>query len=72
MIQLYIYIYLFFFKFFSHLDYYRILSSIPCAIHWVLVGYLLYIEQGVHVNPKIPIYSLPQSFPLVAIFLSEV
>ena len=26
------YMYLFFFKFFSHLGYYRMLSRIPCAI----------------------------------------
>ena len=31
-IQLYIYMYLFFLKFFSHLGYYRILSTFPCAI----------------------------------------
>ena len=31
-IQLYTYMYLFFFKFFSHLGYYRILSRVPCAI----------------------------------------
>ena len=28
----YIYVYVFFFKYFSHLAYYRILSKIPCAI----------------------------------------
>ena len=28
-IQLYIYMYLFFFKFFSHLGYYRVLSRVP-------------------------------------------
>ena len=30
--QLYIYMYLFFFRFFSHIGYYRILSRVPCAI----------------------------------------
>ena len=35
-IQLYIYMYLFFFKFFSHLGYYRILSRVPCAILLVI------------------------------------
>ena len=34
-IQLYIHMYLFFFKFFSYLGYYRILSSISCAIYTV-------------------------------------
>ena len=37
---LYIYMYLLVFKFFSHLAYYRVLSRVPCAIQWVLVGYL--------------------------------
>lgn len=31
-IQLHIYIYLIFFKFFSYLDYYRVLSKVPFAI----------------------------------------
>ena len=37
--------YLFFFKFFSHLCYYRILSRVPCAIQKVLAIYLLTIEK---------------------------
>ena len=32
MIQLYKYVYLFFFKLFSHLGYYRVLSRVPCAV----------------------------------------
>ena len=39
-IQLYIYIYLFFFRFFSHIVYQRILSRVPCVIHYTIVGYL--------------------------------
>ena len=31
-IQIHTYMYLFFFRFFSHLGYYRILSSVPCAV----------------------------------------
>ena len=31
-IQLYIYMYLFFFKLFSHLGYYRILSRVPLLV----------------------------------------
>ena len=30
--QFYIYMYLFFFKFFSNIGYYRVLSRVPCAI----------------------------------------
>ena len=42
-IQLCMCIYLFFFRFFSHLGYYRILSIVPCAIQQFLVVYLFYI-----------------------------
>ena len=45
-IQLYIYMYSFFFKFFSHLGYYRILSEVSCAIQQVLVGYSLAFLGG--------------------------
>ena len=41
-IQLYIHIYLFFFRFFSHIGYYRVLNRVPCAIQQVLVDYLFY------------------------------
>ena len=37
---IHLHIYLFFFKFFFHLGYYRILNSVPCAIQYILVGYL--------------------------------
>ena len=39
-IHVYIHVQPFFFKLFSHLGYYRILRSNPCAIQQVLVGYL--------------------------------
>ena len=42
-IQLYVYIQPFFFRLFSHIGYYRILSRVPCAVQQVLVGYLFYI-----------------------------
>ena len=38
--QLSVYTCLLFFKFFSHLCYYRALSRVPCALQEVLVGYL--------------------------------
>ena len=64
-VRFYIYMYLFFFKFFSHLGYYRILSRVPCAIQQVLVGYLFEIQQCVHVNPNLPISPYLPPFPLV-------
>ena len=36
-IQLYIYMYLFFFKFFSQLGCYRIVSRVPCAVQYSLL-----------------------------------
>ena len=63
MIQSYIYMYLFFFKFFSHLGYYRILTRVPCAIQQVLVGYLFHIQQWECVNPKLPVYPSHPPFP---------
>ena len=36
-IQLHIYMYLFFFKFFSHLGYYRILSSVTVGPGWLSI-----------------------------------
>ena len=62
-IQLYIQIYLLFFQLFSHLGYYRVLSKVPCSILQVLVDYLFYRQQCVHVNPKLSIYLSPQPFP---------
>ena len=41
------YIYSLFFRFFSHIDYHRILSRVPCAIPQVLFVYLSYIQQCV-------------------------
>ena len=38
--QLNCYVYLFFFRFFSHIVYYRVMSTVPRAIQWVLVDYL--------------------------------
>ena len=58
-IQSYIHIYPFFFRFFSHIGYYRILSRVPCALQQVLVDYLFYTQQCVHVNPKLLIYPSP-------------
>ena len=62
MIKFYIYVYPFFFRFFSHINYYRILSRVPWAIQQVFVDYLFYIQQCVSVpNPNL---SLLQCFPL--------
>ena len=58
----YMYICAFFFRFFSHIDYYEILSRVPCTIQWVLVGCLFYGD----VYMLIPNSSLvpPPTFPL--------
>ena len=41
--QLYIYTYPLFCRIFSHIDYYRVLSRVPCAIQEVFIRYLFYI-----------------------------
>ena len=58
-----LYIYPFLFRFFSHIDYYSVLSSFPYAIQQVLITYLFYIWQCVYVNPNCLIYPSSQ-FPL--------
>ena len=42
-IQLYAYMYSLFLVFFSHVGWYRILNTVSCAIHSVLVGYMFYV-----------------------------
>ena len=49
-------IYPLFFRFFCHIDHYRVLSRVPCAIQWVLISYLFYIQQCVYVSRSHPIY----------------
>ena len=57
--QLYIYIYLLFFGFPSHLGHQRALSRVPCALQQVLISYLFYTQQCIHVNPNLPIHPTP-------------
>ena len=40
-----LYIYPLFFRLFSHIGHYRVLSSVPCAIQQDLISYLFYILQ---------------------------
>ena len=42
--QLYIHIHLFFFRFFSQLGYYRVLSRATCTLQQLLVDYLFYMQ----------------------------
>ena len=60
--------YLYFFKFFSHLDYYRVLSNLPYAIQQVLVGCFKYS----HVYKSIPKSQLiPPHYPASLVILSS-
>ena len=52
------FIYLFF-RFFSLIGYYKILSKVACAKQQVLVNYLCYIQQFVCVKPKLIISLSP-------------
>ena len=58
-----LYIYPLFFRFFSHIGHYRVLSRGPCAIQQVLISYLFYIQQCVYFNPNLPIYPSPTLHP---------
>ena len=51
--QLYVYIYPLFFGFPSHLGHHTALSRVPCAIQSVLISYLFYTQQHIHVNPNL-------------------
>ena len=54
--QPYTYSYPSFFRFFSHIGYYRILSRVPCAIRQVLISYLFYFlaTAARHVGSQFP------------------
>ena len=55
----------FFPRFFPFLiDYYKVLSVVPCTLQQVFVGYLFYILQCVYVNPILLIQS-PNPSPSV-------
>ena len=56
---LYIHIYPLFFRFYSHIGHYRVLSRVPCAVQQILISYLFYIQQCVYVSPNLPIYPSP-------------
>ena len=46
MIQLYIYMYTIFFRFFFHIDYYRILSRIPGSIQYVMLVFITPVKSN--------------------------
>ena len=59
MIQLYIYTHPFFFRFFSHVDYHRILGRVPCAVQQVPIGQPFHIPQYAYANPKTSVHPSP-------------
>ena len=68
--QLYIHIYPRFFRFFSHIGHYRVLSLVHCALQQVLTGYRIYFTYS-SVYMSIPPSSLPPTpaYPIVTISL---
>ena len=60
-----------FFRFFSHIDHYRVLSRVPCAIQQVLISYLFYIQQCVYVNPNLTVYPSPPNQLFSMLFLKQ-
>lgn len=67
MIPLYTYMEPFFFTLFPHKGRYRVLSRVPWTAQWVLVEYLLYIQECAHVTPRLPMCPSTHPFPLVTI-----
>ena len=63
--QLHMYVYLlsffFFLRFFFHIGHYRVLSRVPCTIHWVPISYIscyyVYVSSSLLTYPPPP-YSL--------------
>ena len=55
--------YTFFFKFFSHIDYQRILGRVPCALQQVPVGQSFHIPQRAYASPKPPVHPFPLPVP---------
>ena len=51
-----------FYRLFSRIDHYRVLSRVPCAIQQVLISYLFYIQQCLYVTPNLLIYPSPRPF----------
>ena len=58
-IQLYMYTYPFSFRFFSHIDYHRILGRVPCVIRRVSIGQSFHIPQCAYANPQPPVHPSP-------------
>ena len=70
-IQSCIYRYPFSFRFFSLIDYHRILGRVLCAIQHVLIGQSFHIPQCAYTNPKPTAHpSLFHLYPLVIITFS--
>ena len=65
--QLYRYIYTLFLKFFSHIDHYRVLSRVSCAIQEVLIIY--FTNSSVYMSIPISQFIPHYFFPLVNIGL---
>ena len=64
-----LYIYPRFFRFFSHIGHYRVLSRVPCAIPQVLISYLFYIQTVISsINNNSFDFSFPVLF-LLFVFL---
>ena len=57
--QLYIHIQPLYFRFFSHIGHYTLLSSVSCVIQQVLVTHVFYIQQCVYVSPNVSVLYPP-------------
>ena len=53
------YIYPLFFRLFAHIDRFRVLRRVLCAMQEALISYRFYIKYCVYVSPNLPIYPFP-------------
>ena len=60
--QLYIYIYSFFFRFFSQIVHYRVLSNFPVLVSRFLLP-INFVYNSAYTNPNLLFYPFRQSFP---------
>ena len=66
------YIHSLFFRFFSHISYYRVLSRVPCTIQQVLISYQFYTWQCVYMSIPISQFISSPPYALVAVCLFSI
>ena len=58
-------------RFFSHIDYHRVLGRVLCAIQQVCIGQSFHISQCAYANPKPPVHPSYTYEPWITISFSK-